>query len=165
MTFAEKLRILEEKFGEKAIATVYNNGVFEKVPYDSQVHGERATVCGYDVKRLGEMIIKYDMQKTRSNQVLKWKEGHYGFSHRCGQTFKKGDKLFDENWIISQSDDRYNTYLNLAEKAKKEEPAYYPGDAEEYVMDFVPFKQRGEKTIETEEEEFISALNFAKYVS
>ncbi|MGL4568664.1 MAG: hypothetical protein ACRCU6_09095 [Fusobacteriaceae bacterium] len=167
MEFNEIVKELEKRFGEKATVMRYVEGWFEERLYNSDTDRPSATVkvAGYNVELLGERIIRNNMQKTNYGQVLKYEGGHYGFSHRAGQSFKIGDRLFDENWIITKDHEDYGKYLKQAIDAKNEEPQLYQDPAEEYVTEFVPFTERGNKVIETEEEELQSALNFGKYVS
>jgi hypothetical protein len=92
----------------------------------------------------GYWAYKYNMKATQHPQVFEYYNdnkliGYCGYSHRASATFKLGDKLFEENW--------------------------QPEDKLEKTKETTPFIKHGYKDIETFEEAFQAALNFAHYVS
>lgn len=88
--------------------------------------------------------------------------GYYGYTHRGGQTFKIGDKLFNENWIPDITEIK-PSWVDYYEQST--------GDKFTYIInleDLVPyiiFNERGNKTIETMEEAKQAAINMSKYLS
>lgn len=96
-------------------------------------------------------------------------EGMYGYSHRGGQMFKIGDRLFDEKYTPKEED--YDSKQWGEWKAKFQE-TYDAGDElDKKWMDsdgisyVIPFKLRGPKLIETMEEAFTAAKNISNYLS
>lgn len=96
-------------------------------------------------------------------------EGMYGYSHRGGQLFKIGDRLFDEKYEPKKED--YDS-KHWNEWEKKFQETYDAGDEldkkwmdESGISYVMPFRLRGPKIIETMEEVFIAAKNMSKYLS
>ena len=92
-----------------------------------------------------------------------------GWSHRATAGFKKGDRLFDEEYKPIKSDYTEAEWKNwevkfqkAIDKADDLEKKWIIEDGMSYV---IPFKQRGRKLIETNEEAKQAAINFSKYVS
>jgi hypothetical protein len=92
-----------------------------------------------------------------------------GWSHRATAGFKKGDRLFDETYKPIESDytqaewkDWTVKFQKAIDKADDLEKKWIIEDGMSYV---IPFKQRGPKIIETNQEAKQAAINFSKYVS
>ena len=96
-------------------------------------------------------------------------EGMFGYTHRGGQLFKIGDRLFDEKYTPKKEDyteeewgsfesDFKRTYEESDELEKK----WIEEDGISYV---IPFKKRGARIIETMEDAFQAAKNMSKYLS
>jgi len=92
-----------------------------------------------------------------------------GWSHRAKAGFKKGDRLFDETYKPIESDYTQAEWKNWKVKFQKAinkaddlEKKWIIEDGMSYV---IPFKQRGPKIIETNNEAKQAAINFSKYVS
>jgi hypothetical protein len=92
-----------------------------------------------------------------------------GWSHRAKAGFKKGDRLFDETYKPIESDYTQAEWKNWKVKFQKAinkaddlEKKWIIEDGMSYV---IPFKQRGPKIIETNQEAKQAAINFSKYVS
>lgn len=93
----------------------------------------------------------------------------YGFTHRGGNKFKIGDRLFDSNYKPVEEDYtpeewsgfliRYNEVYGQADDFEKK---WIDEDGISYV---IPFKQRGSKVIETMEEAYQAAVNMSNYLS
>lgn len=165
--FRELVKKLEEHLGEKATFQKYDEETqgFNTAPWsENQNEIYNVYVAGYSVHSVGKMILKHDMHKTESDQVLKFGEGFYGFSHRAGCTFEKGDMLFEEGFKVTKDHPKWVEYETKHKENLIEDPQCY-GKFEEHVMDYVNFKERGSKVIETSEECYAAALNFAKHVS
>lgn len=96
-------------------------------------------------------------------------EGMYGYTHRGGQLFRIGDRLFDSKYEPKKEDyleedwNRYESEFNEAyEKEDELGKKWMDTDGISYV---IPFKFRGSKVIETMEEAFEAAKNISKYLS
>ncbi len=100
--------------------------------------------------------------------------GYLGYTHRGGQTFKIGDRLFDENYDPKEDDytkgewtqfmyERVKCVKNEIKKgyAKTEEEAFKNIP----ISDVIPFKMRGSKCIENWDEAKQAAINMSKYLS
>ena len=93
----------------------------------------------------------------------------YGFTHRGGNKFKIGDRLFDSNYKPVEEDYtpeewsgfliRYNEVYGQADDFEKK---WIDEDGISYV---IPFKLRGSKIIETMEEAYQAAVNMSNYLS
>lgn len=96
-------------------------------------------------------------------------EGMYGYSHRGGQMFRIGDRLFNETYKPKKED--YDSkqwsewevkFKELYDNGDELDKKWMDDDGISYV---IPFKLRGSKLIETMEEAFIAAKNMSKYLS
>jgi hypothetical protein len=110
-------------------------------------------------------VIQEDTYGTE-NPVI---EGMFGYTHRGGNMFRIGDRLFDEKYTPKKEDyteeewesferDFKTTY----DEADELEKNWMDNDGISYVM---PFKLRGSKLIETMEEAFLAAKNMSNYLS
>jgi len=100
--------------------------------------------------------------------------GYHGFTHRGGNTFKIGDRLFDEKYHPKEKDytkkewgifmtNRINSIKrNLKEGWFKTEEE---GIKETPISDVIPFVKRGTKLIENMEEAKQAAINMSNYLS
>jgi hypothetical protein len=90
-----------------------------------------------------------------------------GYSHRCKQKFKIGDRIFDENYDPKEEDYEeweWAGFLEKQTKAQKESDAGGWGDVIS-IKEVVPFKKRGAETIETSLQARTAAHNFSNYIS
>lgn len=162
----KKVEYIEKLWGKHAMQSEYDKVTYKTIGEKRWLFGNGAKIDGIWILDIATAIICYNLHPTKDRQVLKNEDGQYfGYSHRSMQYFSIGDVLFDENWEIKEDHANYKKYLEKAAKAKAEDPRWYAGKVEEYVNDFIPFKERGYKIIENEEECYQAALNFAKYVS
>jgi len=95
--------------------------------------------------------------------------GYYGYTHRGGQTFKIGDRLFEEDYIPVPEDyshDEWIEYLKSHEEGNilDKKNGYIKDREENPISDYIPFKRRGKKTIETWEEAKQAAINIHRYL-
>lgn len=101
-------------------------------------------------------------------------EGYYGYSHRGGNLFKIGDRLFDINYKPKEEDYTKEEW----EGFKKERTEYIAKNLKEGWFDteeealadcpissVIPFKKRGAKYIETWGEAKQAAINMSRYLS
>ena len=100
--------------------------------------------------------------------------GYYGYTHRGGQLFKIGDKLFDENYIAKEEDyskEEWAGFLKYREEIVGEgiREGYFENSEQGYketpISDVIPFVKRGAKTIETWDEAKQAAINISNYLS
>jgi hypothetical protein len=96
-------------------------------------------------------------------------EGIYGYTHRGGQLFKIGDRLFDSKYKPTKDDypeEEWFKYENRFKELYEEEDElgkeWMDRDGISYV---IPFKLRGSKIIETMEDAFEAAKNMSDYLS
>ena len=110
-------------------------------------------------------VIKEETYGTDSPVI----EGMYGYTHRGGNMFRIGDRLFDSDYTPVKEDypeEQWNEY------EKKFQKSYDDGDdldkkwmKESGISYVIPFKLRGSKVIETMEEAFEAAKNMSNYLS
>ncbi len=93
-----------------------------------------------------------------------------GWSHRAKASFKKGDRLFDQTYKPVESDyteEEWTKYSIAYQKSL--DSAVDELDRkwiiEDGIAHVIPFRQRGPKIIETNQEAKQAAINFSKYVS
>ena len=96
-------------------------------------------------------------------------EGMYGYTHRGGQLFKIGDRLFDREYKPTKDDfpeDEWNKYQEQFNKLYEESDDisrdWMKRDGISYIL---PFKLRGSKIIENMEDAFEAAKNISNYLS
>ena len=101
---------------------------------------------------------------------------YIGYSHRAFQSFGIGDMLFDKN-VTPNKDFYYKNKKYRFEYLKTLFKYHIKNDWHLFmdlcedtiigygIMNVVPFREQGRKIIETKEEAFEAACNFAKYVS
>ena len=110
-------------------------------------------------------VISEDTYGT-DNPVI---EGMYGYTHRGGNLFKIGDRLFDAKYKPVKEDypeDQWNEYerkFNESYEAGDELDKEWMGN--NGISYVIPFKLRGSKLIETMEEAFEAAKNMSNYLS
>ena len=96
-------------------------------------------------------------------------EGMYGYTHRGGNLFKIGDRLFDEKYKPVKEDypeDEWNKYEKQFQESYDGSDEFDKKWMKESGISYViPFKLRGSKIIETMEEAFEAAKNMSKYLS
>ena len=95
--------------------------------------------------------------------------GYHGYTHRGGQTFKIGDRLFDASYQPKEED--YEEWEWAGWKLHFEK-RYSEGDDldkrwmnESGISYVIPYKKRGNKVIETWEEALQAAINISKDLS
>jgi hypothetical protein len=95
--------------------------------------------------------------------------GYHGYTHRGGQTFKMGDRLFDASYKPKKED--YEEwewigweykYLELYGKSDELDKKWMRESGISYV---IPYKKRGKKVIENFEECLQAAINMSKDLS
>jgi len=97
-------------------------------------------------------------------------KGYYGYSHRGGNTFRLGDRLFDPDYVPVESDyikEEWHKYKKLANEAEiRNRKEGWLKDGEEFeIASIVPFNRRGKITIMTWDEAEQAAINMSNYLS
>lgn len=100
-------------------------------------------------------------------------EGYAGYTHRGGNIFKIGDRLFDETYEPKEEDytqEQWQSYIcrynEALDKAEKEGDEWWANDIKaDGVARFISFKMRGSKIIENWEDTIQAAINMSKYLS
>ena len=95
--------------------------------------------------------------------------GYHGYTHRGGQTFKIGDRLFDPSYKPKEEDYEEwewagweNKYLKLYDEYDDLDKKWLIESGISYVM---PYNKRGKKVIENFEECLQAAINMSKDLS
>ena len=83
--------------------------------------------------------------------------GYYGYTHRGGQTFKIGDKLFDASYEPNEAHFEEWEWAGWELELEKSEYS-------DSIIDFIPFTRRGSKTIENFAEAKEAARNMSNYL-
>jgi len=96
--------------------------------------------------------------------------GYYGYTHRGGQTFKIGDRLFQEDYNPKQEDYTEKEWTEFEKKFQKaldnaKDDSHRDWMEEEGISYIVPFRLRGPKAIETWEEAKQAAVNMSGHLS
>lgn len=100
-------------------------------------------------------------------------EGYVGYTHRGANIFKIGDRLFDARYEPKEEDytqEQWQSYVcrynEALDKAEKDNDEWWANDIKsDGVERFIPFKMRGNKTIENFEEAIQAAINLSKHLS
>lgn len=111
------------------------------------------------------MVIEYNDTYPDEQFIV----GYHGYSHRGGQTFKIGDRLFYASY--KPVEDNYEEWEWAGWKLKFEELYSKSDDLQKKWMDeegigyVIPFNKKGGKIIETYKECLQAAINMSKYLS
>ena len=140
---------------------VLNGDTTESITYYEEVFGIINKLKLPVFTRNPQVIFDYDTEK------------YYGYSHRgcCG--FGLGDMLFSpeitpkriETFYYANRKYRKAFVKALKEYVKEDDSYLFKSLVEGGIMDVVPFKEKGTKIIETYDEAFEAASNFANYIS
>jgi len=95
--------------------------------------------------------------------------GYHGYTHRGGQTFKIGDRLFDSTYKpFSEDYEEWewagweNKYIKLYNESDDLDKRWMIESGISYV---IPYKKRGKKVIENWDEALQAAINMSKDLS
>lgn len=110
-------------------------------------------------------VIREDTYGTETPVI----EGMFGYTHRGGQLFKIGDRLFEtthepkkEDYTKEEWESFEMDFKRTYEESDELERKWIEEDGISYV---IPFKKRGSRIIETMEDAFQAAKNMSKYLS
>jgi hypothetical protein len=134
--------------------------------------------CGVAIKLktyAPDNVVKNSIKDSYENYVAEQMEndnvvGYYGYTHRGGQTFKIGDRLFHEHYKPQKEDYTEKEWTKFEKKFQKSlanaeddlDRKWIEKDGIPYV---IPFKMRGPKIIENWDEARQAAINMSKYLS
>ena len=134
--------------------------------------------CGVAIKLktyAPDNVVKNSIKDPYENYVTEQIEndnvaGYYGYTHRGGQTFKIGDRLFQEHYKPQKEDYTEKEWSEFEKKFQKSlanaeddlDRKWIEKDGISYV---IPFKMRGPKIIENWDEARQAAINMSKYLS
>ena len=110
--------------------------------------------------------VNYVAEQIENDNVV----GYYGYTHRGGQTFKIGDRLFQEDYNPKQEDYTEKEWAKFEKKflkslANAEDDLDRKWMEKDGISHVIPFRLRGPKAIETWEEARQAAINMSKYLS
>ena len=94
--------------------------------------------------------------------------GYHGYTHRGGQTFKIGDRLFDENYKPVKEDyneEQWKEWEDYFNKKREEGDDFDRNSIYDEISSVIPFKLRGSKVIKSMDEAKQAAINMSKYLS
>jgi hypothetical protein len=106
--------------------------------------------------------------KLPENQIV----GYHGYSHRGGQTFKLGDRIFDETYEPNEEDYEpwewagwIQEYDKALIDAYKRKDTFDIKDIQiDGVSRYIPFAKRGKQIIKTWEDAELAAYNLSNYL-
>lgn len=156
------------------------NKIFPGAEIDeyANIHWEGKTYYRDSMKWI--LSNKLDLKPTENPQVMfdKKSQKYIGFSHRGRATFGIGDMLFSNTELTNKEKCEYyknrkyrrKYLLTLLEYHIKNDWIMFKDLCEDEtighgIMSIVPFREKGHKRIETKEEAFQAATNFAEYIS
>ena len=100
--------------------------------------------------------------------------GYHGYTHRGGQTFKIGDKLFEEKYEPKEeyyTKEEWKGFIKSREKCIARDlkdgwcATRKKAEEETSIKDVIRFNKRGSITIETLEQAEQAAINISNYLS
>lgn len=134
-------------------------------------HGVAIVLKTYDPDNKLKNSIKdpyenYFTEQMENDNVV----GYYGYTHRGGQTFKIGDRFFQEDYEPVSEDYPKEEWEKFEVKFQKslsnaEDDLERKWMKESGISYVIPFRLRGPKLIETWEEARQAAINMSKYLS
>lgn len=188
-------KVLFYKFGISVSLWVYHEGTFPEynewalekinkifpgaeIDGYSNVNWECKTYFRDSVKWM--LSDKLDLKPTKCPQVMfdEKSQKYMGFSHRGRASFGIGDMLFSNTELTKR--EKYEYYKNKKYRRKylltllkyhiKDNWSMFEDLCEDEIighgiMSIVPYREKGYKRIETKEEAFQAATNFAEYIS
>jgi hypothetical protein len=106
-------------------------------------------------------------EETQDGNVI---VGYYGYTHRGGQTFKIGDRVFEESYEPEQSDysaEEWEGYIRDQEEgtALEVQQGWIKMGEIIPIKTFIPFTKRGKVVIENFDQAKQAAINISKYLS
>jgi hypothetical protein len=102
--------------------------------------------------------------KVFDGKIMPTLIGYYGYSHRGGQTFKIGDKIFESFWTPTEDDlfDLQKYYVKHLKKFDKDYSNHM--SMNEWATRYIPFKLRGSRVIKNWSDAKEAAINMSKYL-
>lgn len=90
--------------------------------------------------------------------------GYHGYTHRGGQTFKIGDRVFDSSWVPT-FDDIKETWIEHYEMSTGIDVNSVNDEFLVEIVQFVPFNERGSVIIETMDQCLDSTIKLFKFLN
>ena len=187
-------KVLFYKFGISVSLWIYYDGALEysdwalkkideifpgaEIDKYSNIHWEGRVYYRDSVKWM--LSDKLDLKHTSSFQVMfdAKSQKYIGYSHRGMASFGIGDMLFSSTELTKKEKLEYykngkyrrKYLLTLLKYHIKNDWYMFENLCEDEIighgiMSIVPYREKGYKRIETNEEAFIAAKNFAEYIS
>ena len=133
----------------------------------------RFIICPTNPKTVAIKVKKgfFDSRDSRfpiRNYSDEFIEGFYGYTHRGGCLFEKGDRLFDPLYYPRMEDydqKEWKSYRKKLEKTLNKQVKETGLIAQSSIREIMPFKRRGKVIIETWDQAEQAALNLSKYLS
>ena len=156
------------------------NKIFPGAEIDeySNIHWEGKTYYRDSMKWI--LSNKFDLKPTEHPQVMfdEKSQKYIGFSHRGRASFGIGDMLFSNTELTKKEKSEYyknrkyrrKYLLTLLKYHITNNWIMFKDLCEDEIighgiMSIVPYREKGHKRIETKEEAFQAATNFAEYIS
>ena len=156
------------------------NKIFPGAEIDeySNIHWEGKTYYRDSMKWI--LSNKFDLKPTEHPQVMfdEKSQKYIGYSHRGRASFGIGDMLFSNTELTNREKSEYyknrkyrrKYLLTLLKYHIKNDWIMFKDLCEDEIighgiMSIVPYREKGHKRIETKEEAFQAATNFAEYIS
>ena len=188
-------KVLFYKFGISISLWIYHKGAFPEysewalekinkmfpgaeIDEYSNIHWNGKTYYRDDIKWM--LSYKSDLKPTEHPQVMfdEKSQKYIGYSHRGSASFGIGNMLFQDaelsqkEKIIYYKNRKYRRkyLLTLLKYHIKDDWHMFKDLCEDNtighgIMSIVPYREKGHKRIETNEEAFEAAKNFAEYIS
>ena len=163
------------EYAIKKISNIFPGCEIDKY---SNIHWNQKTYYKDNIKWM--LNDKLDLKPTASPQVMfdEKSKRYIGFSHRGRASFGIGDMLFQDRELSRKEKSNYyksrkyrrKYLLTLLKYHLKGDWSMFEDLCEDDIighgiMQIVPFKEKGSKKIEVQEEAFEAARSFAEYIS
>lgn len=90
--------------------------------------------------------------------------GYYGYTHRGGAVFEKGDRIFDKNYKPKKEDYPNWQWAGWVRDMKNDDGEYLLKNEKKEMRDFIPLNMLGQVPIDTWDEAKEAARNLSKYL-
>lgn len=94
-------------------------------------------------------------------------EGFYGYTHRGGCLFKKGDRLFDPHYYPQKEDYNFTEWMSYVKRLEESLMKRIKGelDEDDVIANWIPFNRRGKDEITTWDQAEEAAARLSEYLS
>ncbi len=153
-------KLLIESFTDGFLSPTYNSipGVKGFTTHKGDYVGDEITAWWYYNNNL-KVDEEYPGRVAQAwNKNYTEQIGYYGYSHRGGQLFVIGDKIFEQSY--EPAEEHFEEWQWEGWKLQVEKSEHTDN-----IIDVIPFKLRGSKTIENLAEAKEAARHIANYLS